>query len=183
MIVREEIREEIERAEKQHGIPGGLLAALVRAESGNAQHSVVSFAAAPFDVFARRVEPGFWRTYIRGTDWEKTTWGPFPEIIAASYGLAQIMYTTALWAWRRELIEPALWDGEPWSLFRPRTNLELGAAVLAYKARRFGGWDAGVAAYNAGSARRMNDGLFVNHAYVEKVRSAWSRLDWPALEV
>lgn len=175
----------IEGIERKVGLPAGLLTALVLTENGSAQHSELAFAAAPLDPFARRYEPGFYRHYIRGTSWEQEPWGDVPEVIASSYGLCQVMLTTAIWAKRKGLLRPwpsaaggvpvdpaALpdaWDGEPWSLFEPIVNLRVGAEVLRYKARRFGSWKAGIAAYNAGSPRRMDDGLFVNQRYVDKV--------------
>lgn len=171
------------KSETEAALPEGMLRALILTENGTAQNSRVSFAYAPLDPFARRVEPAFFDRYIVGTAWEKTEWGAVPEVVAASFGLAQIMYTTAHWAWGRFFdAKPEVWDGVPWTLFAPRTNLRLAAAVLSYKARRFGGWEAGVAAYNAGSPRKLiGSEEWVNEGYVRTFLGAWGRHEWPEL--
>lgn len=122
------------------------------------------------DPMARRIEHGFYDRYIRGKpEFAGHKWGQTPSVIAASFGLMQVMYTTAEEAVRAKL--PAAisagWDYSPWGLCIPRTNVLIGAAVLTKKRETYGP-EGGIAAYNAGSARR-NGSEWVNQNYVSGV--------------
>ena len=174
-----EISSLAETIERNAGLPNGMLRALCATENGAAQHSGRSFSYAEFDPFARRVEPEFYSRYVAGTHWEATQWGKVPEVIAASYGLTQVMYTTAVWAKQKGLFVAA-WDGTPWKLFDPLVNMTVGASVFAYKAKRYKSWAAGASAYNAGSPRTMASGIYENQSYVDKIRDNLGG-DWPRM--
>lgn len=89
----------------------------------------------------------------------------------ASWGLMQVMGAVAREYGFREPYLPAL--------CRPADNLDIGCRHLARLQRRFGpshGVDGVIAAYNAGSPRRVGDGRFENQEYVDKVRSVHGRV-------
>jgi len=70
---------------------------------------------------AYRYEPAFYRRYILGkAEWEVLPWGKEPRRIAASYGLGQLMYTSAVAAGYPR-------GKAPEGLYDPITNLELTA--------------------------------------------------------
>lgn len=50
----------------------------------------------------------------------------------------------------------------------PKTGLDLGCKYLKQQLERYGTYEKAVAAYNAGSVR-MNNGMYVNQKYVDKV--------------
>lgn len=132
------------------------------------------------DPMARRVEHGFYERYIRGKpEFVAHTWGKTPSVIAASFGLMQVMYTTAEEALRKRLAGAlcAAWDHTPWGLCVPRTNVLIGAAILSDKRAQYGP-EGGIAAYNAGSARKSgNGGEWVNQNYVSSVLKLWKQIE------
>ena len=92
-------------------------------------------------------------------------YGYFAQLrVASSYGLIQVMHSSAVGEGLK---------GKPESMFRPEVGLEIGFAHLNRKRRRKGYTlkDA-IAAYNAGSARRKNDGTYRNQRYVDKIEVA-----------
>lgn len=144
----------IETFAAAHKLPVALVKAVVRVESGG-------------NPWASRYEPAFFRNHVENaqiksvspcsTDTEK-------RLRATSFGLMQVMGQTA-----RELgfegpFLTALCD--------PATGLEYGCRYLAKQVERYRdrGLDWAVAAYNAGTARKNRDGVFLNREYVEKVR-------------
>lgn len=118
------------------------------------------------NIFAMRFEPGFWATYIENQpQYLRHPWIAWPDVMASSYGLCQVMYTTAEWACDKWALR---WDGrQPWELFMPSLNLRLGALVLGHKIRRYGVRD-GVAAYNSGKPRKNIAGRLLNERYVRR---------------
>jgi len=84
--------------------------------------------------------------------------------IAASYGFIQVMHASAVGEGLKT---------KPESMYTPRVGLEIGFAHFNRKRRRRGYtmMDA-IAAYNAGSARRKNDGTYKNQYYVSKIQRA-----------
>jgi soluble lytic murein transglycosylase-like protein len=97
---------------------------------------VLQESAGKADAF--RQEPAFWSRYCardpRFADEE-------PRRIASSYGLMQVMYTTAL---------DHGYAGAPEGLFDIPTNLDIGCRILAKLKRRFTTPDLYLAAYNGG---------------------------------
>jgi len=81
--------------------------------------------------------------------------------IAASYGLMQLMYPTAVAAGHR---------AAPEDLFDPEVNVPIGVKVLKGKLAAYGGNEQdAVAAYNAGKARKNPDGTYRNQVHVDRV--------------
>lgn len=148
----------IERYAKQHLLPAALVKALVQVESGG-------------NPWAVRYEPDFYDRYIAG----KPVKARAPcsretemRLRAHSFGLLQIMGLTA-----RETGFDGVFLTE---LCDPETNLAICCRYLSRQFARFykdHGWPGVAASYNAGSVRLKPDGkLFVNQAYVNKVRRA-----------
>lgn len=98
-------RREIETAALAHGLDPHLLQAVVEQESS-------------YRFYAYRFEAAFYDRYLKGKP-EYAGWSP--EECSASYGLCQVMFSTA-----RE----HGYTGEPWGLFDPNVNLDIGARVL-----------------------------------------------------
>lgn len=147
------LRPVIDTAAARAGIDRSLVVALVLTEN----HQM--------DPLATRFEPGFWSQYIEPVPAYRThPWYAWPKVMASSYGLCQVMFTTAEWA-RDRLGIP--WSGGPWDLFQPDLNLRLGAAILAHKIARYGKRD-GVAAYNSGKPRHDLSGTLTNEVYVRR---------------
>lgn len=158
-------RPEIEAAAARHALDPDLVEALVEQESDS-------------KFYAYRFEPGFWTRYLApNPTWSKRR----PAEVSASYGLTQVMYTTA--------VEKGF-DGQPWQLFDPATNLEYGCRVLAanlvWAEKAFSGNPgdksrivvaSALAAYNGG--KKGNDPDNVpdrNREYAESVMKRMTRI-------
>jgi hypothetical protein len=146
---------------KKWGIDKGILKAIAMVESSMQQ-------------FAFRYEPDFWANYgprmiakfpqLEGMD---------PKEVSTSYGLMQIMYTTALGLG---------FDGPGEELYNPVLNIELGARLMnqlwnSLKPEpNFKGWPIEIclARYNGGSYLNPGpDGSLRNYAYTRKVLKAY----------
>ncbi|MFC1735128.1 transglycosylase SLT domain-containing protein [Candidatus Hydrogenedentota bacterium] len=115
-----------------------------------------------FDPEAERYEAGYRRRYLEGNSvWEKRIEdeGWSVESVASSYGLMQLMFPTA-WALG--------YRGGPEGLKQAETSLVYGCMLFAGLFDRYGDVRSALAAYNGGSARKV-DGIFVNQGYVDKV--------------
>lgn len=134
-------------------LPGWLVSAIIQQESGA-------------DPWAMRFEPAFLARYVP----------PKPRVygavsadterigLATSWGLMQIM---GLVARERGFTGPFLS-----ALCNPDTGIEYGCRHLALLRDRYldgSSWEPVIAAYNAGSPRRTEDGKWVNAAYVSGV--------------
>jgi soluble lytic murein transglycosylase-like protein len=111
---------------KKYATKNGLNPALVKA---------VIWKESNFDPGAYRYEPGFYKRYIKNNEDYKThPLQPFPRTISASYGLMQIMYTTALSIGFDE-------HGAPmenfYMLYTPELNIKLGCAYLAKMRKKY----------------------------------------------
>jgi soluble lytic murein transglycosylase-like protein len=101
--------------------------------------NAIAWQESNFKSSAYRFEPNFWRKYlVRDSRFANA----IPERVAASYGLLQVMYTTAL---------EHGYFGEPEFLFVPSVGLHYGCAHLAH----LRDWAKGdislmLAAYNGG---------------------------------
>jgi soluble lytic murein transglycosylase-like protein len=119
-------RAEIVKAADDHEIDPDLLEAVVIAESSGQT-----------DAF--RFEPGFYRRYLEGKpEYAKAN----PRRVSSSYGLCQVMYTTAQQYGFQDL---------PEVLFQPAVGLQFGGLHL----KRLLAWSKGdvrkaLAAYNGG---------------------------------
>jgi soluble lytic murein transglycosylase-like protein len=136
---------EIEAAAKLHHLDPQLVEAVVLVESSGRAS-------------AYRYEPAYWRRYLEG----KPAWkGKNPRRVAASYGLMQVMFPTA--------VERG-YHGEPEELFVPSVGLEFGCRELArLLAWASGNTDQALAAYNGGQGGWRGR---APQQYVQKVR-AW----------
>lgn len=116
--------------------------------------------------WAIRFEPAFLDRYVPD---DPELFGPVSvetERIAraTSWGPMQIMGQVA----RERGFERAFLS----ALCQPDLGIDMGCAQLAYFRSRFEaehGFDAVIAAYNAGSPRYTDDGAFVNQTYLDKV--------------
>ncbi len=135
----------LEPAARQHDLDPWLLAGLVQTESSG-------------DPWAIRVERGFYVRYqtgirqaLAGNNPKRLArWLEYPDLVAASYGLCQIMLVVA--------VEQG-WDAPyPTALCDPGDNLRLGARILSrHVARRGGDVRAGLLRYNGGGDAEYPD--------------------------
>lgn len=135
----------IEELAKRHELDPLVVEAIVWQESGGRTH-------------AYRFENGFWLRYLaHNPEYQDKN----PDRVSASYGLMQVMYTTAVECGFR---------GEPELLFVPRIGLQCGCEYLA----RLLKWANGdqrkaFAAYNGGKGNAMAGPPFPNEKYVKSV--------------
>jgi len=123
--------------------------------------AAVVMTESSFDEHAYRYEPGFWRRYLKNNPrwnaWE-------PERVSASYGLMQIMYTTAV---------DLGYSGDPEGLYDPVMNLRWGCRCLKSLLNwAHGDVNSALAAYNGG--KRGNEPGTVplrNRDYVTRVQT------------
>lgn len=90
-----------------------------------------------------------------------------------SWGLMQVMGSVA-----RELGFAGQFD-DNCALFLPSINLFYGCLHLRRFKAKYNEWPDVIAAYNAGSPRRVmgSVGAYVNQPYVDKVLAAWNNLE------
>lgn len=108
----------------------------------------------------------------------ESTWNPNakreePKINDASYGLMQVLYTTA---------KKLGYTGPPEGLFDPSTNINLGTKLLFQLWSKYHNWTDVIAAYNAGVARKNAQGQYINSKgstivqhHVDKFLAAWDK--------
>lgn len=99
-------RPQIVLAATRHHLDPDLVDALVQKESTGR-------------FYAYRYEPDFFQDYLASKP-EYRDRNPYE--VSASFGLMQVMYTTAL---------EHGFVGDPWDLFSPTRNLEIGCTILA----------------------------------------------------
>jgi soluble lytic murein transglycosylase-like protein len=120
-------------------------------------------------VYAFRREPKFWVNYgvnikrfFLTTPEKDEVWLSSPDIVSSSYGLMQIMLSTAM--------ERGFRFEFPFELFEPATNIKWGCSHLRYLHNKYGDWNDVIAAYNQGNNRKRLDGKYNNQeAYVDIV--------------
>ena len=144
----------IQSAARTHSLPAALVRAIIAIESDG-------------NPWAVRYEPAFYARYLHN----KGIKGFAPcsdateaRLRAHSFGLMQIMGATARETGFRETFLTALCD--------PEVGLEWGSRYLSGLLKKYGNLEAAVAAYNAGSPRKTNNGKWVNQGYVDKIRRA-----------
>ena len=118
--------------------------------------------------WAIRPEKSFWKRYLVGikalfyrTPEKDEKWLTYPDLVSASYGLMQVMLTTAM--------EMGFKFDYPTELLEPNLNIKYGCTYLKKMYNRYGDWKCAIAAYNAGSAKKNFDGTFVNQKYIDSV--------------
>jgi hypothetical protein len=122
----------------------------------------VSFQESSWRADAFRFEPAFYERYLKGKPQFK---GQVPRRISSSYGLFQVMYSTAL--------EHGFSD-EPEVLFVPFTNILMGARILKSLLSWAGGDVAqALAAYNGGKG---NWKAAIPGDYARRVLTHYTRL-------
>lgn len=125
------------------------------------------------DVYAYRFEPAFWDLYLKNSaEWKDRD----PKEVSASYGLMQLMFTTA---WQIGFRGPAV------DLYNPVINVELGAKFFRYL---LDGIEKGtnhlvyqlwpitiaLARYNGGLTNNpTSNGKLRNQDYVNRVFKYW----------
>lgn len=150
-------RSHIERAAAEHAIEPVKLAAVVWQESNGGVRLLPGDGLVYHPRFLYRYEPRYWDRYCGPTSksWPEYAppkgceGGPLLETwkrrIAASYGLCQIMYPTAVW-----LLGAGAEPFEPEELLDPGWSCELGARLLRLHLRQGLSWRDALAAYNTG---------------------------------
>jgi len=118
--------------------------------------------------WAIRVERGFWSRYLAGiksmffkTPEKDERWLIYPDFVSASYGLMQIMLTTAM--------ELGFRFDYPTELLEPNLNIKYGCAYLRKMHNRYGDWNDAISSYNQGSNRKNFNGTYKNQKYVDKI--------------
>ncbi len=150
-----ELLKQIDAAAEAHGLPPGLVMAVVQVESNGRP-------------WAMHYEPAFFERFVAGKGvmaYSPCSQATEERLRAFSLGLMQLMGQTA-----RELGFQGVYLTE---LCDPVVGLEWGCQYLSRKVARYqGNLECAVAAYNAGSARRLQNGAWANQDYVDKVRKA-----------
>lgn len=122
---------------------------------------------------AYRFEPGFWERHLKNTpEWS----GQDPNVVSASYGLMQLMWTTA---WQLGF------RGNQEDLWNPVYNVELGAKLIRMLLDNVVSTEHAsfywlsplsitLARYNGGGRGNPDtNGELRNQAYVNKVMKRW----------
>ena len=135
----------IRTASEKYSVPIPVIIATISTESSG-------------DAKAYRHEAAFYRRYIKNkSQWKNNPYHHSPRRISSSYGLMQIMYTTAYSVGFR---------GEPEDLYDPTVNVDAGSAYIAsaFQIKQHG-WDPPkiACAYNAGSVRPTSKNLWGMH--------------------
>lgn len=150
-------RPEVQIMADRHELSADLIEAVCMVESSGETH-------------AYRYEQGFWDRYMKGKpEWD----GANPSRVSASYGLMQVMFSTA--------VDHGMARTEPPEyLFVPLIGLEYGCRVLARRLRHWAEGDlrAALASYNGGTTTDNAPGVHPkrNEAYVNKVMAQLGRI-------
>lgn len=140
----------------KHGVTPELVAAIIEVESSG-------------NTFAMRYEPLWWRRLSQHESVKGVSSATERAQLSTSWGLMQVMGVTA-----RELGFRGPFLS---ALCQPSVGIEFGVRYLKRQLDRYDGNEVeAVAAYNAGTARRGDDGDFVNQSYVDKVWRAYGRI-------
>lgn len=142
------------------------------------------FVESSYEPRAFRHEPAFWTNYLKNNpEWKDKD----PAVVSSSYGLMQLMWTTA-WALGFRGTQEDLW--------KPETNVDLGTKLLrqlidqvvATVPLKQYPWlsplDIALARYNGGKTRNPGDpalpltrlGNIRNAKYVTRVLKTWDDL-------
>lgn len=145
--MKKPFREEIQKAAAAHGVDPDLIEAIVWQESSG-------------EPSAYRYEPAYWERYCK-----QRFAGEEPRRIAASYGLMQLMYPTAL---------QLGYTGTPEGLFEIPVNLDLGTKLVARLLHRYHGQRIlALAAYNGGPGGTSRPGPL---SYAASVNARFERM-------
>lgn len=95
------------------------------------------------------------------SDFNPSAFRQEPHLKDASWGLMQILLSTARWISKNPDLTAS-------ALMQPEFNVYVGTMYLKYLMGKYGNIQDVMAAYNAGSPRRKADGSYANQAYVDK---------------
>ena len=145
-----DIDEAVEIYSEKYSVPGGLIKAIIQAESASNQYAV-------------RYEPHYRWTV---EPFDKFHWSEKTEEISqkTSWGLMQIMGAVA-----RERGFEGRYLAE---LCTVKVGIKYGTKHLKWQYDRYGDWHDAISAYNQGSNRKTN-GEYNNQEYVDKVLKFW----------
>lgn len=157
-LSKEELRPLLDEAYQRHGINQNLLYSVIMTESGG-------------DPYAIRYEPHFKynlnvKIHARANNISEET-----ELVLqmSSIGLCQCMGLIAReLGFRQNLLQ----------LTVPQISVNLGAKKLKLLSQKYNTIDDVLASYNAGSPRKLENGLYVNQSYVDKVRSFMNKKEF-----
>lgn len=115
---------------------------------GQANSSKVNNSETKYDELIRKwagkygLHPAFVKAIIKAeSSFNPLAYRAEPALQDASYGLMQILFTTA---------KGIGYQGHPEGLYDPDLNIQFGAKYLSLQLRRFGSEELAAAAYNAG---------------------------------
>ena len=114
-----------------------------------------------------QIDPDLIRAIISvESNWDPNAYRAEPRISDASYGLMQLLLSTA----RSVSGNPSLTTNQ---LIDPTLNISLGSQYLRTLHNRHGSLTDAIASYNAGSPIKSGD-RYVNQGYVDKVKLAYT---------
>jgi len=141
----------IQKYAKQHSLPISLVRAVVQTESTGWTDQ------------RTRYEPGFFKWLVNRIRLSKAEY----TARSTSYGPMQVLGQTA-----RELG----YTGSYENLHSIDIGIDYGCRYLSRLKKKYFnkyGWHGVIAAYNAGSPIKLNNGKYMNQVYVDKVNKNW----------
>lgn len=119
--------------------------------------SIISKASAAYGVPKALIKA----TIKVESDYNPSAFRQEPHLKDASWGLMQILLSTAKWITKNPDLTAS-------ALMQPEFNVYTGTKYLSYLLGKYPSIKDVIAAYNAGSPRHNKDGTYVNQAYVDK---------------
>lgn len=114
-----------------------------------------------------QIDPDLIRAIISvESNWDPNAYRAEPQISDASYGLMQLLLSTAKSVSGNSSLTPN-------QLIDPTLNISLGSQYLRQLYNRFGNLMDVVASYNAGSPIKSGD-QYMNQKYIDKVKLAYT---------
>jgi soluble lytic murein transglycosylase-like protein len=130
----------------------------------------VGMVESAWNPMAYRFEPALWDNYLsKDPNWNTQE----PKVVSSSYGIMQLLYTTAYGMG---------WRGEAEELYDPTTNIDLGCKLLRQLLlgiktspnKNLFPIEIALARYNGGfSGNPSPDGKLRNYEYVRRVKAAY----------
>lgn len=151
----------IEQYSKLYEIDKSLIYAIIKKESS-------------WNSYAIRIERGFWTRYMIGikelffkTPQKDEQWLTYPDLVSASYGLMQLMLSTAM--------ELGFRFQYPTELLSPEKNIKYGCMLIRKLYNRYGNWADAISAYNQGNnAKKFLSNEYKNQDYVDDIVEFWT---------
>lgn len=163
-MTRKEIETSARYLASKYGIPAELVFAIIEQESG-------------WNAYATRFEPRYLEKYVEakpkcfGASLDTERQGR-----ATSHGLMQTM---GLLCREQGYNKPFFSE-----LSNPAYGVDHGCKYLSRLAKTYeNNWSDVIAAYNAGTPRKLSDGRYVNSAYVDAVTAKWKKFQQEAQNV